>query len=67
MKIKSEKKIKDPIQCQMGEYHRFLEESLFLGNSFFLTGQNLLKTNCKDKTEIEVECIRNRLESMAHK
>ncbi|ARB90940.1 hypothetical protein [Legionella longbeachae] len=67
MQAKSEKKIQDAIQNQiqdaiqnqMGKCRKLLEESIFLGNSFFLTGQNLPVTNCKNK--MEMEDVRNSL------
>ncbi|VEB35604.1 Uncharacterised protein [Legionella sainthelensi] len=67
MKAKSEQKIQDAIQNQMGKFRKLLEESIFLGNSFFLTGQSLPETDCKDKIKIEIECGQNSVEYMSHK
>ncbi|WP_412756848.1 hypothetical protein [Legionella bozemanae] len=52
-------------QSQKNKPSKLLEESIFFGNSFFLTGQNLIEKSCREKAKIEVE-TRNNIGGLSH-
>lgn len=68
MKLTSNKQTQTSLaQSAMDKCRRLLEESIFLRNSFFLTGQNIPTNNAKDQTRIEKENAPSNVEILLNK